>query len=528
MDLGNAYFVVGWKMMSRRFDPFSTTQLIRYSACVVGLLLFAGAPSEVMAQAGVVEIDFLDAETDQPLPCRVQILDSQGRYQRARGSLFDGQWNLVTEALFYRGRPGDYRYRVAHGPQFSPGNGQFTLDKNSEGYDAVRLERHCDLEQEGWVGGDLLVHTSEKNALAWMPAEDLQMSAVVGSKIASGGLAETTRDGASRWVETGAYYDDRSGSGIVTHHWLPPAAVPDDLPSTRLLVMSKQASEAGQPRVHNEIQKLWALDVPIWLASARVDSIQLLSSHLTPDGKGERIRFIVDPAPERFSGRTQAARKVEAIYWKVLEAGLHIPPTAGSGYGQAQPKLRTHVGYNRIYASVASGSTEDWWQAVRQGRSFVTNGPLLRATVNGQPPGTVFESADDPIELSVALTLTVSDPVDYLDVIFNEETLYQARLDEHAKRGGRIPPLTVDESGWMVIRVVTAVDETYRIACTAPFYFQIGDRPRVSVAAVQFFQDWLEEAEEAYQGRPNADQQKVYVEAAKRFWESRAQMATVP
>ena len=41
----------------------------------------------------------------------------------------------------------------------------------------------------------------------------------------------------------------------------------------------------------------------------------------------------------------------------------------------------------------------------------------------------------------------------YLDVIFNEETIYQARLDEYAKEGGRIPSLPIKESGWLVVRV---------------------------------------------------------------------------
>ncbi len=35
-----------------------------------------------------------------------------------------------------------------------------------------------------------------------------------------------------------------------------------------------------------EIQRLWARDVPIWLASGKVDGVQILSEHLTIEGEG--------------------------------------------------------------------------------------------------------------------------------------------------------------------------------------------------------------------------------------------------
>jgi hypothetical protein len=58
----------------------------------------------------------------------------------------------------------------------------------------------------------------------------------------------------------------------------------------------------------------------------------------------------------------------------VLNCGLRIPPSAGSGSGV----LPNPVGYNRVYVHLDEQLTYDgWWQGFKQGRSLVTNGPLL-------------------------------------------------------------------------------------------------------------------------------------------------------
>ena len=81
----------------------------------------------------------------------------------------------------------------------------------------------------------------------------------------------------------------------------------------------------------------------------------------------------------------------QEIYYQILNSGLRIPPTAGSASGV----LPNPVGYNRVYAQVGGELTpERWWEAVKAGRTFVTNGPLLRVQADGQWPGHVFSAAN--------------------------------------------------------------------------------------------------------------------------------------
>jgi len=276
-----------------------------------------------------------------------------------------------------------------------------------------------------------------------------------------------------------------------------------------------------------EIQRLWAREVPIWLASNRIDSIQVISEHLDHEGKKEtKFEVLVDPEPGRFRGKLGPGRMLEFIYWQVLETGLEIPPSAGSGFGR---RSNNPLGYNRVYTKPDELSVKSWWEALAAGKSFISNGPLLRVRVNDQAPGTTFESRKgEALQADVALTLTVADPVEYLDVIFNGQTIYQARLDEYARQGGRIPVLPIEESGWMVVRVLTEVDQTYRFASTAPYYFKVGGASRVSRKAVEFFQKWLAEAEKQIVASGLSTQQAPYVQAARRFWQERLEQANAP
>lgn len=496
------------------------------------LLICCLRPTSGNAQSrGSIELDFRDQQTEEELVCRVKILSADGKPQRVRGMLYQQGWTLWEGAAPYTGRVGDYTYQAFHGPQYAAASGGFTLDRKSSAEEVVLLPRHADLALEGWLGGDLYCTLEGAEALRWLAAEDLIMAAVV-SETATAQTHRSTEDQlavaeSGRWIDQLGYCDARPGSGLLLHHWLPPAQVPADLPSSRLLELAKEAPQGpGALPVHAEIGRLWERDVPIWLASGAIDSIQLLGTHLTIDGQHQtRVQPLVDPDPGRFRGPHAGGRLVEYLYWQILECGLRIAPSAGSGFGQNGSPL----GYNRVYAYAPQPTAAAWWQAVRDGQTFVTSGPLLRATVNGELPGKVFMAqAGGAIELDIALTLTVADPVEYLEVVFNGATLYRARLDEYARQGGKIPPQTVRESGWLLIRVVTERDQTYRIASTAPYYVEIGGQPRISAQAVAFWESCLAQAAQqiGQSGEAAKRSAEPYLSKARVFWAERASQAT--
>ncbi len=116
------------------------------------------------------------------------------------------------------------------------------------------------------------------------------------------------------------------------------------------------------------------------------------------------------PEPGQFRGPRGPGRLVENLYWQVLETGLRIPPSAGSAVGRSSSPL----GYNRVYVNLPGTlrTQELFEEGLYAGRSFVTNGPLLRAKVNDEHPGaTLRATSGSKLGLNVSLELTVADPL---------------------------------------------------------------------------------------------------------------------
>jgi hypothetical protein len=72
------------------------------------------------------------------------------------------------------------------------------------------------------------------------------------------------------------------------------------------------------------------------------------------------------------------------IYYRFLNCGFRLPVSAGSASGV----VPSPIGYNRVYVRLHDTfSYEGWFRALKAGRSFATNGPMLFFTVDGKEPG---------------------------------------------------------------------------------------------------------------------------------------------
>src|SRR6185369_4864881 len=124
----------------------------------------------------------------------------------------------------------------------------------------------------------------------------------------------------------------------------------------------------------------------------------------------------------------------QEIYYHLLNCGLRIPPSAGSASGV----LPNPVGYNRVYVQVGQKLTyAGWWEGLRTGRSFVSNGPLLRCRANGELPGHVFQAGGGKIlKLQLSANFWSRDPISGIEIIRNGEVERAVPLDTLKKTGG--------------------------------------------------------------------------------------------
>ena len=255
--------------------------------------------------------------------------------------------------------------------------------------------------------------------------------------------------------------------------------------------------------------------LPIWIAAGKLDAIDVIDRHALIDKAIDNEDGGYERDKKFYPGAMGNGRWSEAIYHHLLNCGLRIPPAAGSGSGSnGNP-----VGTNRVYTYCKQEfSREAWLDALHAGQVMVTNGPLLRTTVEGEPPGYVFSlGAGESYDFQIALSLTFYEraPVEYLEILKNGDVVYQIRLAELAKQHGKIPPLNFKKSGWFAVRAMTSNSKNYQFASTGPYYVEANYQRRVSRRSVQFFIDWLDTAEQKF---ANDEQAVRDIKAARPFW----------
>jgi hypothetical protein len=208
----------------------------------------------------------------------------------------------------------------------------------------------------------------------------------------------------------------------------------------------------------------------------------------------------------------------QEIYYHILDCGLRIPPSAGSASGV----LPNPVGYNRVYVYLGREmSWEKWWDGLRAGRSFVTNGPLLIPEASGELPGHVFKArSGEEFRIELKARLTSRDPVRFIEVIQDGRVERRVPFEEFTKTGS-LGDLRFKESGWFLMRVIAESPKTFRFASTAPYYVEVGEgKRRISKRSVDFFLSWVEERSRRVKLDDPAQLEEVlaYHRMAERFW----------
>jgi hypothetical protein len=494
------------------------------SVLLAGLGWAAGPAAA--AAAGELELRVVDDESGQPIPARMHLKDGRGKAVKPPGLIYWHDHFVVPGTAVLKLNPGLYTFELERGPEYRICTGNFQVRRGDADSKELRLVRFVDMNREGWWSGDLHIHRPPQDVPLLMSAEDLDVAPVI-----------TWWNDTNAWKdkplpadpvvrrEDGTFYhllageDERAGGALLFFQLakpLPIAGAQKESPSPCDFL--KLARE--QPGGHVDIEKPFWWDMPVWIASGLVDSIGLLNNHMQREGMLDneawgRPRDRVALPPPDGNGRWS-----QLIYYRLLNCGLRIPPSAGSASGV----LPNPVGYNRVYVHCGEKLDYDqWWQNLRSGQVVVTNGPLIRdPRANGQLPGHVFSAAaGQSVRLQATLNLSVREKVEYLEIVKNGEVLHEVRLDQWAKAGGRLPEVVFDESGWMLIRAVTNNPRTYRVAVTGPFYVEIGGRPRISRQAVQFFVDWVYERARLVTVTDPAQREEVikYHRAARDYWQ---------
>lgn len=473
----------------------------------------------VLAAQNTGVVDLTIVENGHPVACRIHLKDADGKPVKVPGRVAWNDHHVVDGRDVLELPEGKYRVEVERGPEYEAVSREFQVRARADASSKVELKRIVDLAAEGWWSGELHVHRPLKDIELLMRAEDLHVAPVItwwnnkdlweGKEIPAE-LAK--RFDGNRFYHLMGGEDEREG-GALMYFGLPrPLGIRGatrEYPSP--VTFLREAKKT--PGSHVDIEKPFWWDVPTWLATGQVDTMGLAVNHMCRSQMYESEAWGKPRPVERLPAPLGNGHWVQEIYYHVLDCGLRIAPSAGSASGV----LANPVGYNRAYVHLEGDLSDEAWMAgLRAGRSFITNGPLLRVRANGQLPGHVFRAAG-PLSIELEAKLDGRDPVEAFEIIRDGRLERKVPIQEGLGR------LEFARSGWFLVRCIASNERTFRFASTAPFYVEIGESTRrVSRASAKFFLDWVDERMARVPQKLKDEKQRVEVlephRKAREFW----------
>jgi hypothetical protein len=452
------------------------------------------------ATTGKIHIDVQDAQTGDLVPARLGLYDATGRtplpsdqallvhrYADETRLLWVAQrllWPSAQRQAFYvngtyesQVPAGPYELVATKGPEYRMFKRTVEVKAGQTNRVMISMQRFIDQPSRGWYSGDTHLHlmrdhTQDLAVWGQVAAEDVH----VGNLLEMGNIV-TTHFRQPAWGKAGRFARDghliASGQedprtterGHTIHHNL---QKPIHLPAEDFFSYHKvfEASHqqggvsgyAHMGQIFNGRRGL-ALDVPFDL----VDFIEVL----------------------------QGGRLGVDNWYPYLNLGFKVSPAAGSDYPYFGPSL---PGVERYYVKLDPPFDPDaWYASFKAGHVFVTNGPMLDFTINGQGMGQEIRVAKGT-RLQIAASAQLNPDIDQLgrlDLIVEGDV---ART-ERTNGGDRIElrsELTADHSMWIAVRASGAreippqgqVQELGAIAHTAPIYVVVDGQPFWKTEAV--------------------------------------------
>ena len=221
-------------------------------------------------------------------------------------------------------------------------------------------------------------------------------------------------------------------------------------------------------------------------------------------------------------------RSTANVWYRLLNLGFRVPAAGGTDAMANFASLRGPVGMNRTFVRVPEGAVDAdaWLAALKAGRSFATNGPLLGFSLGGQSIGDTL-SLDGPAAVDFRVRLQSIAAVEHLDLVCNGKVLrsfVKGRALDHGDFHGRAE---LTDSGWCVVRAMSddgryPVLDNYVYATTSPVYVVVNGKPPHSPQDARYFAAWIGRVGEATRAYPDWNSEAEKTAVLERLTRARA------
>jgi hypothetical protein len=196
-------------------------------------------------------------------------------------------------------------------------------------------------------------------------------------------------------------------------------------------------------------------------------------------------------------------------------------------------------GGDRQYVESGPGMNWDKWIArYREGRAFVTNGPLLTFTVNGEPLGSVIRIPEGrPYPARLAAEISSQVPLRAVEFIQNGKVIETREVPADANSFRMEKEVPVEKSSWFAVRVVGAPargvydDAGVPRAHSGAIYVDIGGQPTILKDDIELMIRWVDrlwallEERNNFGPGANRDTARQMIEQSRQHYSSKSARA---
>ncbi|MCP5114804.1 MAG: CehA/McbA family metallohydrolase, partial [bacterium] len=404
----------------------STTRLSNLSrlAAVIGfggLLLIAQRSAEEFTAPGFHRITarLVDRDSGEPLAARVSFTDAAGKYYPPLGhpwripagpwggdlALPNGENYAYVEGEFEVELPeGEIAVKAVHGLEYDVHESKFEISSAGKDTLAIPLKRWSDIQQRGWMAGDTHIHfPNPRTAMTEMKAEGLNVTNLL---VLKGGVGDGERpgDGTFKNVE---HFDGKLSPLSTGKHFLyaneefrnhflghlifldlkrliwpvSTGELPENGWGGYALPTHADAAELAR---RQGALVIWAHfpypngECPVDVALGKIDAFDILTT-----GDPFQLHPTLQRIYRMYGPRVYDMAPID-LYYAYLNCGFRIRATSGSD------KMSTKVpmGSARTYVDVGPNRNYPGWiEGIRQGRTFISTGPMIEISVDGKGPG---------------------------------------------------------------------------------------------------------------------------------------------
>lgn len=485
---------------------------------------YGGARTQVRIQSrrwrrpmGTVRVRVVDHATGSPTAARIYADGADGKAymppdvyariastrmtRRLNGHVFHSDGDFTLEAP-----PGKLALEAVKGFEYHPASAQVDVRAGEATQIVLTLRPFVDMSARGWYSGSTHAHMNYAGNLRNTPehmmlmgrAEDLDVVNILAAN-------KDSRVFDHQYFEPGGG-EHSSSIGrpglkvIVGQEYRPPfwghvfyIGLKDHLISPFTAGYQGSALESLYPSNTDMFRKALAQGAAVGYVHAFGGDRDPLEGSL-----GGAKGFAVDAALGTIHGVewSGSSRGTYIVLHHALNNDLRIAPVGGE---DANTSLHRHtmMGSVRTYAYTGSTFTaERWRDAIKAGRTFFSNGPLLQFTVDGRLPG-------ESVQLHAAGTVTLRAearsfmPLTKVVIHRNGKVWKEVPLNAERTAARLEERLDVSDSAWFSLSAEGAaahapVDPSFPQAGTAAIRVYVGGKKIRNRESAEYFIRWLD------------------------------------